>query len=242
MKEIAQLDSAFLNHAYRYKWLVSLKSYRPEVNVKLNSVQFAKWLILKDICLQDLSLDVSISDEILSLQLFKICPKLRKLSINKENNDRMTLSFKTLKNIASNCRQLESLEISNVQMPDGGLEVLSRTCHQLQIIDFCDINMMGLNKLITMNNDLFSLNIESSADGPSIGELFDTLGLNCPQLRDFYYDFDEENISTTETAVTQAQIETFTRGCQELETLDLSNIPIAIFKPMYDKLFYFLGN
>ena len=117
VEEIAQLDSAFLNHADRCKWLVSLKSYRSKKNITINSIQFAKWLILKDISIQNLSLDVSISDEIISCQLLKICPKLKYFSINKKTSNRMALSCTTLINVAMNCQQLVYLNMSNIQLP-----------------------------------------------------------------------------------------------------------------------------
>ena len=241
MEEIAQLDSSFLNHADRCIWLVSLKSYRPKSNVKISSVQFAKWLILKDICLQKLSLDLSISDESIILQLLKICPKLKDLTISDKTSNHMTLSFQTLIGVAMIFQKLKCLDMSNIQIPDGGLEILSIVCHQLKVIVFVDINMIGLNKLIEMNHALTHLRVESSIDCPSIGELFDTLGLNCPQLRFFIYNFKKQNISTTEIEATHAQIETFTRGCPKLETLSLIfGIPLST--TMYDKLFYCLGN
>ena len=121
--------------------------------------------------LKVISLDVSISDDsIVSRQLFEICPNLKSLLINKNNSNRMTLSFQTLKNVATNCQQIESLEMSNIQIREGGLEVLSTACYQLQVIYFIGMNVIGLNKLITMNHALTFLNVSNIRYGPSIGE------------------------------------------------------------------------
>ena len=121
--------------------------------------------------LKVISLDVSISDDsIVSRQLFEICPNLKSLLINKNNSNRMTLSFQTLKNVATNCQQIESLEISNIQIREGGLEVPSTACYQLQVIYFIGMNVIGLNKLITMNHALTFLNVSNIRYGPSIGE------------------------------------------------------------------------
>ena len=237
LKEIAQLDSAFCNHSDRRKWLDSLKCYRPSRYVTIYSENFAKWLILKNIQLRMLVLKVSISEEV-SRQLFQNSSNLKTLRIIKNtNNNDMILSFESLRNLATNCQQLELLDMRNIQTPEGGLEVLSTTCHQLQYITLTNVDdIQGLNKLIQMNNSLIDLHIETY-HMHGIGEIFENLGQHCSHIEYFEY----KSTSTTEIEATHAQIETFTRGCPKLESLSL-NFGIAISTSMYDNLFHCLGN
>ena len=71
---------------------------------------------------------------------------------------------------------------------------------------------------------------------PSIGDLLGMLGRDCPQIKHFSF-----TRSSIWTDITESQIETFTRGCQQLVSLTLQfpNLPMV---PKLHKLLYCLGS
>ena len=240
--EITQFDSAFCNHTDRCKWLDLLKGYRP--SIEIHEEELVKWLILKDIHPQTISLDyddvrgsLSNVSYVTVNRLLKNCSRTKNLFI-KSNNFEVALPCELFPHIAENCRQLQNLYLHSIQIPDDGLEILSTTCHQLKDIGVTFATCRGLQKLIKANKGLVNLIVLELRDENFItGEIIDILGKYCPQLEKLSSMSNTDSISD----LTYEQIESFTQGCRKIKTLHINSsmVPsIAIF----DKIFSCLGN
>ena len=133
-------------------------------------------------------------------------------------NENQYLSQIWLPNLALYCTQLETLKLYNVNIPDDGLETLSKTCHQLKSIQLRHVNHVGLDKLLKTNVNLRSLFL--SFDSGAFPFILEILGLYCPLLQVCQIEAFIKDIS-------DIQIETFSNGCPNLKVLHLhyANIP-----------------
>ena len=116
------------------------------------------------------------------------------------------------------------MEITCVDIPENGLEILSRTCHKLKNIEFSSTNCTGIDKLIIVNPGLLSLDLgPSSVRSPILGDMLEIIGLHCPLLQKCL-------IGPAATETTDTQMETFTKGCPNLTKLSLGFRQILSFK------------
>ena len=236
LKDIVNLDTAFCNHMGRPTWLNLLKDhtirYTIEIVDNIGLKKMTDWLISKHIHLDKLYFKYSprfdshkvLPDETIS-RLTRNNPNMKELKI--ENYSAMFFPC-----TAMFCTQTESLDMYRVNIPDNGIESMSRTCHQLKHLKLSNFNHDGILELLTTNRCMLSLTL-SNYNGRNaiiLGEIFDALGLYCPLLQNCHiYDFNGD--------VTDAQMEIFTKGCPNLKQLRLS-----LHTKMCHKLLHSLGS
>ena len=239
LNDIANLDIAFCNHVDRPVWLNLLKghiiSFTVEVASNKGLKKMTDWLISKHIHLEKLSLKYcrrsndngSFNHKTISL-LSQNNPNLKKLTIKCESG-RCDVHEKLLSCIARFCTKLECLEMRSVDIPDDVIEILSKKCHHFKHIALIDVCCSGIVKLLIVNAGLLSLNLQPSylmSDSDILGDILVTLGLHCPLLQLC-------QIEGTTKHITDIQIETFTKGCPNLNELNLSferyQMPLKIY-------------
>ena len=137
IEDVLRLDSAFCNHKSRIEWLNLLKTFTPQITVQYDHIadKIADWLILKNVHPKELSLWCNnssrfvISDDCV-FKLIRDGSRLKKLVIDgdlKSFLNKIVFPYE-----GAYCTQLETLNICDIAIPDNGLEILSKTCHQLK--------------------------------------------------------------------------------------------------------------
>ena len=220
LKDIAKLDTAFCSHAIRPKWFKLLRSFGIPVEFVNNRLvaKVTDWLVMKNIHPHELSFKYSGahgSHDVLSEEtIFQITQNslnLKSLSV-KNDSPPFTIHEKLLPYTASFCTKLECLKMNKVNVPENGIYILSRTCHNLKHIAFIDVICTGIDQLLKVNPDIISLNLRPTAENsPTIivGDMLEILGLHCPLLQKCL-------LKQMTVEVTDIQIETFTKGCPKL--------------------------
>ena len=230
--DIAILDLSFCNHTDRLTWLCFLTCFQPSslVTVSFTNRKFEKWLLLKGIYPQRLSLDCTILQESINeepcIGLIKHNSNLKELRLTDSLERSSILSLEMLQSIAEGCQQLENIELSNIQIPDGGFEVLSLQCHKLQSIKLHDTYCAGLDKLIRVNKCLRKLTIKGFKGFTSIssGEILTCLGQCCPLLEVLRLAYSNV-LTTVEPSLTESQVKIFTKGCPNLFIFHIQTAP-----------------
>ena len=75
---------------------------------------------------------------------------------------------------------------TEVDIPENGFETLSNSFHQFKNIILKTYNCTGIEKLLTVNPGLLSLDVRpvfSSQRYPILGDILEILGLHCPLLQ-----------------------------------------------------------
>ena len=246
LKDIANLDTAFCNHADRPIWLNLLKGHSIRYTVEIVDNRGLKmmtdWLITKNIHLDKLYFKYSgnfdwhqvLSDETIS-RLTQNNPSLKELKI--ENYSVVVIDTKVLLPcISMFCTQIEYLDVRRVNIPDNGIQSISRTCHKLKHLKFSIfLNYDGILELLKANRCLLSLILDNYRGKNAIilSDVLEVLGHHCPLLQNCH-------ISDSRGQVTGTQMEIFTKGCSNLKELKLS-LDISSSK-MCHKLFHSLGS
>ena len=233
IKELERLDSAFCNHVDRPKWLNFLKTSKPSICIDCNrlTIKVVNWLIRKNMHPEELSLRcgsgfVALSDNCV-FRLTENSPQLKKLEFR---GGWTTINKMLFPYVAAYCTQLETLKLWNVSVPGNGLETLSKTCHQLKLIELQHLeNHSGIDQLIKVNVNLLSLDL--SLDSYIHSSILEILGLHCPLLQIC-------RIEEISKHVNDIQIETFTKGCPNLKQLSINMSSTK----MYHKLLHSLGS
>ena len=142
IKEILRLDSAFCNHNDRIEWLNLLTTLKPCISVENNQFanKIADWLILKNVHPVELSLqykkdsNFAVSDEFV-FKLTRNESRVKKFDI-KGNYPKPAINKMLFSNVANHCIQLETLKLIGVEIPDGGLDSLSKHVFNLNRKNF----------------------------------------------------------------------------------------------------------
>ena len=223
LKDIANVDTAFCNHMDRPVWLNLLNDHIvPSVEIVNNRglKKMTDWFISKHINLDKLSFKYTgtldshevVSDETVS-RLTQNSPCLKKLKI--ENRfTRFTVNKMLFPCITMFCTQIESLDTYNADIPNNGIESMSKTCHQLKHLKLLNAHYTGILELLKTNRQLLSLNLRlySSTNAFIFGDILEILGLHCPLLEIC-------QIYRFTAHFTDIQIETFTKGCPNLKDI-----------------------
>ena len=241
--EILRLDSAFCSHNGRIEWLNLLKTLKPRICVKNNEFadKIGDWLLSKFVHPIGLSFQFNHSNG-LSLAISEDCffklirngSRLKTFEIASDSDYPTHVINKViLPYVAIYCVQLETLNLTNVNIPDNGLEILSNSCHQLKHIVLTVPNNVGVYKLLEVSRVLLTLDLRpvSYSSSPILGDTLEILGLHCQLLQKCL--IGEVIIETTDM-----QIETFTKGCPHLKVFHLEVSSIKIFH----KLLHCLGS
>ena len=225
LKDIANLDTAFCNHEDRMHWFILLKSYCiPNLDIEeLESGNaLVKWLTIRKVGVKLLKLTFNsqayfsnqypmISDEAI-IALICNSQYLHTLELDggyrvREKNLLFSHNF--------NCySSLKVLKVDYIEITKNGFKLLSKTCHQLKVIELKHTRIRGIEKLLMTNRNLLKLNVTDECDRN--GNILEVLGQYCPLLQSC-------SLSYTKIIkyITKTQIETFTKGCQYLKSLCL---------------------
>ena len=220
LNEIAVLDSAFCNHIDRHKWLGRLSgSIRPDILV--HDDKLIKWFISRSIRPEKLIINFSYVSENIVSELMKYCSSVKQLHFyNKVSSPLINLTTEMMHNLANNSQKLEVLKISEMSVSEDGFEVLSASCHKLQIIEIKNASYcVGLDKLLKVSPVLKELDINIETEFLDISKVVDALGLSCPLLQSCKL---VNRSCSRDVTLTDSQIETFTKGCPNLESLKFS--------------------
>ena len=237
INDIAKLDSAFSNHDDRIHWLLLLAKHSPNVKVVNNNFtdNFVDWLISKKIRTNDLhivfnklpSRDIKssattfpqISDKTI-IKLINNSPNLKRLSLNDTFTHMQKIS-NILANTLSCYTNLENLQLKSVKLIENDYVLLSQFCHQLRELHLEYVALIGINSLLQTNKNLETVLMDSDKDYYISGDTFETLGQFCPKIKKCTISFYK-----TKYAITNTQIEIFTKGCRYMEYLMLADITI----------------
>ena len=249
LKDIVNLDTAFCSHSIRPIWLNLVNDFSITVEFMNNMLvdEVTNWLVLKHIHPKELSFRYSgpkDSYEVLFdatvFQLTKNSPNLKRLSIKSKSRwwTYFTVNEKLFPYTAEFCTKLEYLEMINVDIPDNGIEILSKTCRNLKRIAFSNVCCKGMDKLLKVNPSILSLDLHlriTTENFPMLGEILEILGLHCPLLQIC-------RIKGIIKHITDAQIETFTKGCHNLKELCLHYLSENPSLHVFHKLLNSLGS
>ena len=110
---------------------------------------------------------------------------------------------------------------------------LSEQCHQLKSLELKEVNYLGLDKLLKVNRNLVSVNIELcySEDPTFMGDIFEILGQCCPLIQDC-------ELNSSSLHATDIQIDTFTKGCINLKSLivETKGVPSRFIYKLFHSL------
>ena len=241
LKDIAILDSAFCNREDRISWLILLRQHTVpflfiERNILIN--EFANWLILKNTFSSELKFSLmpenntypDLSDENM-IKLINNCPHLKSLEVNGEHEPIRNFSA-VFSNTIDCYSKLEVLKLEHVDITENTYELLSKSCHQLKVIEFYFVSITGTETLLMASKNLLELYLNTNDYDINVGSILEVLGSYCPSLQSLSLLNDDIVIDETDK-----QIEIFTKGCPYLKSLYFHFGETD----MFDKLFLYLG-